>query len=241
MERKIFSRDELIAFNEMMLGRGMPVTQDGVGYNKPDYNVCSSYYYGLSDSQFADLAKRLVKYCKTQLGIDQQAMKDTAQYYKSLVVNDDRRYSISIDVRKDGTLISFPYNETFIEIIRKQPKRRWDRETKHWIVPNDSVIKVLKLLSKAGANAKNAIEYAENHELVKNAKTAKTVINCEWHDGYINLSFIYDKVVVETIKQLDRQSRRYDGETKSWNIEPAMLSQLKDKLADRCDFIISNY
>lgn len=170
----VFLIDELLAMNEYMLSRGMPVQDDGVGYNKADYGVCSNYYYGLSDAQIADLARRLVKYSETQLHIDRELMEETAKYYESLVKDgQDRNNGVSISVMEEETLISFKYNEDFIDVIRKQPKRRWDSESKQWAVPNNHVIKVLKELEKVGADVENAINYAMNHKLITNAKPKK--------------------------------------------------------------------
>ena len=93
----VFTVEELLTMNETMLGRGMPVQEDGVGYNKADYGACVNYYHGLSNAQVADLAKRLVKYSETQLHIDKEMMKETAEYYASLVKDgEDRSNGVSI-------------------------------------------------------------------------------------------------------------------------------------------------
>src|SRR5690606_35483155 len=115
---------------------GMPTQDDGVGYNKADYGVCSNYFNGLSDAQIADLAKRLVKYSNTQLNMDKEVMKETAKYYESLVVDGYREDGVSIDIGENGTIIIFKYNDAFIRVIKSQPKRQFDPESKQWIVPN---------------------------------------------------------------------------------------------------------
>ncbi len=156
-----FTKSELLNFNEMLLGRGAPVQEDGIGYNKADYGACATYYYGLSDAQFADLAKRLVKYSETQLKVCKKAMQETAKELGAKADAKDRSRGISIDVKETSTLISFRYNEQFIDAIKSQPKRQWDAENKKWVVPNENAIDVLKALGKVGADVKNAIEYFE--------------------------------------------------------------------------------
>ena len=112
---RIFSPEELVLINEKMLSRGMPVTDDGVGYNKADYGACSNYYWGMSDAQIADLSKRLVKYCNTQLGLDKEQMKETHNYYMMKVTGEhDRTDGISLNVTEDGTLIIFMVTQKLI-------------------------------------------------------------------------------------------------------------------------------
>jgi hypothetical protein len=156
----LFTKEDLLSFNETMLGRGVPVEVDGVGYNKADFGACDTYYYGLSDAQYADLAKRLVKYCNTQLHIDKALMMATARHLAEIANGADRSDGISINIKEEGTLFSFRYNNLFIKTIKKQPKRQWDRENKNWIIPNGQVIETLESLGKVGADVKNAIEYA---------------------------------------------------------------------------------
>ncbi|AYP68137.1 HepA-related protein [Bacillus phage vB_BcoS-136] len=235
MENKIFSVEELVQFNEKMLGRGMPVMEDGIGYNKADYGACANYFYGMSYPQVADLAKRLMKYCKTQLGLDRSDMKATAEYYMMKVTGEfDRTEGVSVNITEKGTLISFRYNELFIEIIKRQPKRQYDAETKQWIVPNENAIKTLKALEFANADVRNAIEYAESHELIKNAKPKKTTVECKAEGLYTIVSFKYNKEIVETIKEL--KDRKYDVDNKSWKIQTSALKFLTDKLNDIADF-----
>ncbi len=166
MQTEIFTREELINFNEQMLGRGVPITDDGIGYNKADYSNCSSYYFGLSDAQYADLSKRLVKYSNTQLKIDKEKMKQTAEYFKQLAAGRDKNTGISLKVESENTLISFRYNEEFIKVVQDLPRhqRKWDRELKKWIVSTSLVEELLDSLGKVGADVENAITYIKKYQ-----------------------------------------------------------------------------
>lgn len=159
----VFTEEELIQFNELLLGRGMPVQQDGIGYNKADYSVCAGYFYGLSYAQCADLAKRLIKYTETQLKVDKEKMKNTAKYYLNLAGRNDKNNGISIFIKENETIISFRYNEKFIKTIKRQPpsKRRWNKDDKIWTVSNDCLIKTLKDLEFVGADVENSLKYAQ--------------------------------------------------------------------------------
>jgi hypothetical protein len=233
----LFTKEELLQFNELLLGRGMPVMEDGVGYNKADYGACATYFYGLSDAQYADLAKRLVKYCKTQLGVDKDKMRETAKHLAEIARDGDRSNGISLNITENGTLISFRYNETFIEIIKKQPQRQWDAENKNWIIPNGNLIKALQALEVVGADVKNAVEYAQSHELIKNSKEKKAekiIVKC-WADGqYTNIKFKYDAEIVETVKSLE--DRRYNPDNKSWRVRTSSLEYLTEALQNKADF-----
>lgn len=235
----MFSKEELINFNELMLGRGMPVQEDGIGYSQADYGTCASYFYGLSDAQYADLSKRLVKYTKTQLNVSKEDMKETAKYFEELAGGKDRSAGVSLNITEKGSLISFRFNEEFIRVIQKQPIRKYDHETKKWIVPNDKVLSVLHDLEKFGADVKNALEYAKSHELVNVGKTNKCEIHAKIQDGMIFLTFNYNKFIVEKIKEIDYKNRKYNPQIKTWSIKPDYFNTLKESLSDIAEFKIA--
>lgn len=233
----VFLIDELLAMNEYMLSRGMPVQDDGIGYNKADYGVCSNYYYGLSDAQIADLARRLVKYSETQLHIDRELMEETAKYYESLVKDgQDRNNGVSISVMEEETLISFKYNEDFIDVIRKQPKRRWDSKSKQWAVPNNHVIKVLKELEKVGADVENAINYAMNHKLITNAKPEKVDVLLYFDEDVVLMKFNYNEEILKRVKKIDKKYRKWNPQHKYWIIAKDKFKPLMESLKHLANF-----
>lgn len=234
-----FTKEELLSFNEMMLGRGVPNTEDGIGYNKADFGACSTYYYGLSDAQLYDLAKRLVKYCNTQLGVDKERMIRTAKNLEINAYGQDRSNGVSVDITKDGAMISFKYNQDFINIIKKQPKRKYDSESKNWIVPNSNLIALLNDLKNVGADVKNAIKYAENHELIKNANNQDkeslnelTEILLKYNGEMALLKFNYNKDIVEEIKKIDYKDRQWNADYKFWAIKSNHIQQLQSNLSN---------
>lgn len=237
MSEEVFSVDELLSMNVMMLGRGMPTQDDGMGYNKADYGACSKYYDGLSDAQVADLAKRLVKYSNTQLDVDKELMKETAKHYQSLVECDaDRRDGISISITDEGTLISFSYNEKFVEVIKAQPVRKYDANTKQWIVPNDRVIPVLNALWTAGADVSNALKYASNHKLIQKAIENKTEILTTFGENEVYIKFDYNKDIVAEIKKIDKSARKWNPQHKYWAINNSQFKPLMKALNSIASF-----
>jgi hypothetical protein len=236
MEKTIVSVEDLLKFNEMMLGRGMPVTEDGVGYNKADYGACANYFYGLSDAQVADLAKRLVKYSNTQLNVDKKIMKDTYEHYASLIEGERREDGVSIDITENGTMIGFRYNEVFVDVIKAQPKRQFDAENKQWIVPNDRVIPVLNELYTVGADVKNALRYAMQNPLITEHQVEKVDILTKFDGDFVLLKFNYNKDIVETIKQIDYKDRSWNSKFKFWSIKQEHLDKLKKVLNEIANF-----
>jgi len=230
-EKTILSVEELLSINELMLGRGVPNQDEGIGYNKADYGACANYFYGLSDAQVADLAKRLVKYSKTQLNLDRQMMMDTAEHYDMKVTGEfDRTEGISINITENGTLISFRYNDTFIETIKRQPKRQYDGESKQWIVPNDRVIPVLNELATVGADVRNALKYAMQSSLIQAYQIKKDEILTKFDGDYVFLKFNYNKDIVDTIKKIDYKDRQWNADYKFWTVKQAHLESLKSDL-----------
>jgi len=239
----ILTREELIALNERMLGRGAPVQEDGIGYNKADYGACATYFHALSDLQYADLAKRLVKYSKTQLEMDREDMIATYKYYTEIAgVAGDRADGISLNITEDGTLISFRYNEAFIDVIKKVPvtKRRYDSDNKNWIVSNELVYSVLESLEEVGADIKNAIAYAMTHPIILDAmkpKTPEKVLVLTKIEGDVTyLKFDYNKDVVSEIKRIASHARKYNPQYKYWAIKSELLGELREHLCDLAQF-----
>lgn len=224
----MFTKEDLLMFNDVLLQRGVPNTKDGIGYNKADYLTCTTYFNGISEAQYADLAKRLVKYSITQLKVDKELMKQTAE---ALQVVGDRSKGVSIDIREDGTLISFRYNDKYIEEVKKQSDRKWDAESKSWIIPNDSVLDVLYALGSIGADVDNAIEYAKENTVDDVVATIKVVEVKVMSDGdMILLKFDYNKDVIDAVKSIPLQYRQYNSDFKFWAIEKSYFDELKSKV-----------
>ncbi|UUV46063.1 hypothetical protein [Bacillus phage vB_BanS-Thrax3] len=161
---ELFSKEELLSFNEFLLGRGKPTQDDGVGYNKGDYGACKTYYNGLSNAQYADLAKRLVKYSATQLNVDKEKMKLTALKLGEIGNTNNRSLGVSVAIVEEETLISFRFNEKFISVLKNLPTRRYIKEYQCWAVPTYKAVSALKALETVGADVKNAIAYVESHK-----------------------------------------------------------------------------
>lgn len=231
----LFTKEDLLRFNEALLGRGMPVEVDGVGYNKADYGACSNYYNGLSDAQLADLAKRLVKYTETQLGVDKATMKETAEALAEQIGEYDRTDGISIDVRDTWTLISFRYNEEFVNIIKEQKRRQYEPKSKQWVVPNEDVVTVLRALEEAGADVANAIDYYKSVYQPPAIKP-KTKVLVKYKDEKVLLKFDYNKEIVERVKSIEYKDRQWNPQHKFWSIEPRHLEVLQKDLENIANF-----
>lgn len=233
----LFNERELLDLNEMMLGRGMPVQEDGVGYNKADYGACERYFKGCSNAQLADLAKRLVKYCNTQLGLDKADMQATHEHFAELAGNYKKEDGISLNITENGTLFSFRYNETFIEIIKRQPRRQWDAENKNWIVPNDLVIPTLNKLYLVGADVDNAMVYAMGNPLIyRHAFEPEVEIKAIVEEDHALLKFDYHEEVLSVIRKIDIKERQWNAQHKYWKIEKKHFENFKNEVSAFASF-----
>lgn len=231
MNEFTFSKDELLAFNEKLLGRGMPVQQDGIGYNKADYGACSTYYNGLSNAQLADLAKRLVKYCNTQLGVDKSKMKYTADELLEVANGQSRENGVSISIGEHTTNIYFKYNEFFINCLKLSSKCQWNNNEKCWYTDNKNVIDVLQALNIIGADVDNAMSYAlENIEALD--KRQEIMVKLIPQDNVAFMKFDFDKDIVDEIKKLDKSNRRWNDEFKFWAVNIAYLDSIISSLSN---------
>lgn len=233
----MYTEEQLIEFNNQLLQRGAPVERDGIGYNKPDFVVCNSYYDILTDTQTADLSQRLIKYCSTQLGIDKEKMKETANYYNSKITNESLDNAISIQPGKDMTLISFTYNHDFIAVVKQAKNRKYNPEIKKWFVANGEVITILEKLQKIGADCKNAIEYLKENLVINEQKevsapapkqSINTITVNELKNGKLEIGFNYNPEIVAAIKSLN--DRKYNPTSKKWTIEKDGVNTLINKL-----------
>lgn len=244
--KEIFSEKTLTMLNVKMIGRGAPDEKDDIGYNSPDYAVCRNYFFGLSYSQLADLAERLIKYCDTQLNLDVEKMMETKKYYRKLAKEQSHKEAISVEIGSKESGIYFSYNQDFIEAIKKVnfKKRYFDGKYKCWRVNNFYLLEALQYLKKVGAEVDNAIKYAKENlkldkeEFIKEENTIdkfkkekeKIVIKVfEVNRKKIQLSFKYKKEIVEAIRTLF--FKNYDGLSKRWTINKKEIPNLLEKIS----------
>lgn len=240
----MFTIGELKELNELMLGRGAPVEQDGIGYNKPDYSVCQYYYAGLSNGQLFDLASRLVKYCDTQLNLCSTKMSETAHYFKKLAKDNEKDEGISVEVGDEYTVVSFKYDYKFVEAIKSvhYKNRKWNKDEKRWYVKNSHVLEALESLKGAGGDVENAIAYVKEtigekveevkEDVINEVKEEKKVFKVTAKRKRLNLVLHHEpfnRDIVNNIKELPY--RRYNSNDKTWtiNIEDveALINSLK--------------
>lgn len=238
----MYTKEELLGFNELLLGRGMPTQQDGIGYNKADYNTCSTYFYGLSDAQLADLAKRLIKYCNTQLGIDKDKMLLTAEHLLKESEREDRSLGVSIMIKEEESLIGFRYNEVYIRALAKN-KGKYIKDLNSWVIPNNRLLKVLLELESVGADVKNAQAYAMSNEyIVKSGYTEGVyddrieVLVKNTPDNMVLLKFQFNKDLVDEIKKMPVSDRQYNPDYKFWAIKQERLEGLRVKFGNQISF-----
>jgi len=80
----IIEKSMLMSYNLKMLGKGAPVTIDGVGYNQVDYGKMAylSAKSEITDSEAYVLSSVLLKYSNTQLTSISGDLKETIEHYR---------------------------------------------------------------------------------------------------------------------------------------------------------------
>lgn len=153
----LYTRSEIEKINSEMLGRGMPITQDNYGYNKPDYMRCKNYLYGMTSQQVADVCRRLVKYARTQLKLDIERLKKTALHFDKLS-REEKGTPITVEIREKYVAVSFPFNRKFVPIIKRIEGHR-NAGNDMWLIPKSEIIPLISSLQELGANTTNALTY----------------------------------------------------------------------------------
>jgi len=227
----MFSPKQLTDFNNFMLSGGVPDCYDKTGYNKPDFSVCMGYLDILTNSQLADLSSRLVKYCNTQLHINQEEMAETANYYNSLTNNTQLSTAISIKIRDNFTELAFDYNWEYVSIIKKAKNRKYISDSKTWYVHNSEIIAILEKLQSIEADCKASLEYLQNNPIITETEKPKpviTTIKVTENNNKLTLSSPYHAEIITAIKSLC--NRKYEPNTKSWIIPIEEVQNLIPKL-----------
>ncbi len=227
----IISIDRLTEINNTMLGRGAPVKRDNFGYNKPDYAVCQSIYYGMSYTQAADICNRLQKYINTQLqGINILDLKESEEYYLRLA---GHKPAVTIKYNDDYTALYFKYDTDIISIIKTANNRKWDSNNKCWLVKNNEVLVILNKLSEI-ADVENAIKYFKSKYITAETSTDEEIknnnikISVTENGNYLNLRFDYNTNIINAIKNcLDR---KYNSCDHSWTIAKTEVLELVKRL-----------
>jgi SWI/SNF-related matrix-associated actin-dependent regulator 1 of chromatin subfamily A len=227
----MFTPKQLTDFNNFMLSGGVPDCYDKTGYNKPDFSVCMGYLDILTNSQLADLSSRLVKYCNTQLHINQEEMAETANYYNSLTNNTQLSTAISIKIRDNFTELAFDYNWEYVSIIKKAKNRKYISDSKTWYVHNSEIIAILDKLQSIEADCKASLEYLQNNPIITETEKPKpviTTIKVTENNNKLTLSSPYHAEIITAIKSLC--NRKYEPNTKSWIIPIEEVQNLIPKL-----------
>lgn len=163
----LYTREEIEKFNSKMLGRGIPITQDNYGYNKPDYMRCQQYLYGMTNQQVADVCRRLVKYARTQLDLDIERLKKTALHFDTLSKK-EQGTPITVEIRDGYVAVSFPFNRRFVPIIKRITGHQYAGNDT-WLIPKSDIFPLLSNLKELGANTTNSLTYlSENLKFEKN-------------------------------------------------------------------------
>jgi superfamily II DNA or RNA helicase len=203
--------------------------EDGVGFNGTDTAfgkmIADLPVTAVADEALAGAYQMLKKYRRQLLdvGID----------YDQLTVPVDKTLSRKSDVRsvfRDGNdfRIVFGYDPDLVSAVKQLPERRFDRDSKSWLVPIEFVNEV-----EAFGKLHN---FAMDVGSVPAGLVARKNGSVSLLDGELVLKFNYDPLVHDRVRQLP--SRRFDVSTKSWRV-PLYLVKPCKALAERFDWDVA--
>ena len=226
----VISIERLAEINNMMLGRGAPVKRDNFGYNKPDYAVCQSIYYGMSYAQAADVCNRLKKYVSTQLkDISILDLEESEEYYLKLA---GYKPAVTIKYNNDYTALYFRYDPDIVSIIKTANNRKWDGNNKCWLVKNNEILVILNKLLQI-ADVENAIKYFTSKHITAETsldeiKNSNIKISVTENGDYLNLKFNYNVNIINAVKAC--LERKYNSTDRTWIINKNEVLELIKRL-----------
>lgn len=217
-----------------MLGRSQYKKKENEGYNQADSMICNQFYYGLTNSQIANIARRLLKYIRIQLKrLDYEKMKATAIHYERLAQK-DKGIPVSVEKRDDYTIISFPFNRQLFRVFHNTKGVRFDDREKVWCVSTHMAIEVLYMLEIEGANVEHAIKYLKGDREPEPSFTyakEKQVLKISVTNAtakLVELDFPESNEIISCIQKLNR--KHFDWKVKKWWINrediPILLGHL---------------
>lgn len=130
----IISKETLMEYNLIMLGKGAPIEIDNTGYNKVDYSKMAylSTQSDITDSEAYVLSTVLMKYSKTQLTSIATELKETVEHYQKLV----KEVKV-VDFTKTSCKLSWNFNRNISNFIKSDLDRtffKWSKPNGEWVL-----------------------------------------------------------------------------------------------------------
>src|SRR5690606_7906434 len=82
----------------------------------------------------------------------------------------------------------------------------------------------------------NALDYANNHSLIKGAKAEKTDVFIVFNEDRICVKFNYNEDIINEIRKIDKSERTYNPKHKYWIIAESQIKPLMRSLRDMANF-----
>lgn len=195
---------------------------DGQGFNKPDSGFFNSIAWVscLTISEQQEYRERLLKY-RHQLGVEELSVIDYGQPDEEIVIIQKKeiRAKVVRDIKKAVTVedgiakISFGYDEEMVYAVKQIPGKRFDWETKRWIIPvNPSNTKELKAFLE-----EYHFEFDEKMFAIPDVNKPTYCGEIKMKGNKIEILFPYNPSMVAMVKTIP--GRRFDPNTKGWNAE----------------------
>ena len=172
---------------------------------------------------------------------------------KEVVKESLKIFKIALDSK---ILLSFDFNVELVSVLRSLDDKKYDPQTKQWILPKTSYLLFLSILSDKNIQTEivesnesdNEFDYPIEDscseviysEIEKESIPEVHIFAKESEDNRITLSFDYNQNILNAVKSLP--FRRYDNKTKKWFINKADIKKLEEELKKISDVqILHNF
>lgn len=156
----VLTKKEMSTINHNMLGMGAPVEIDNLGYNQVDFSSMSSLSGKdeLSDYDAYKLSNTLLHYVNTQLVSIADDIKETAQYYESMV-----KCVRVVSQNSIGVGLSWDYNKNvgnYIKYDMDKSHYKWTKPNGNWVlvVYWDYIDEIVNVFKDNGFNVSEVLQ-----------------------------------------------------------------------------------
>ena len=134
--------------------------------------------------------------------------------------------------QENSTKVYFEYDADLVEVVKRVKGRKFNPDDRSWIIPNKSLEQLREELEAKGYDefAERLAEYTQTE--IGELEEEELKIEIRELNSTVELKFDYDPDLVEAIKKIDVEKRKFDSDNKSWKIrkEDKVIEQIINKL-----------
>ena len=247
----ILTRQEIMNFNNKMLGLGAPIELDGQGYNKLDYGKMMDFstknISQLTDRQMWFITMTLGKYKNTQLTQYKGDIEDTINHYKALPIS--KPVVNVVDTSDKVIRLSWKFNQQISDDLKYSLNKKmysWNKVNGSWVlnVIWEYVDELIKAFEAAGLDCSEVQKAVSNHirgqlqpingtPKVTSPKMKLKITRSTKSVDTLSIVSDYDAQLIDIYHTIPNMM--WDAKTKSWVVYIENAAELYDAIPDDYD------